>query len=220
MSTPEWLRLLPASDHSVILYVGQEISDEARSRVMALVRELEREPAAFVRNIQPAYCSLMLDYDPRIATERAVIEYAVELAGRAAPSRMLEANRVDIPVAYGGASGPDLEAVADHAGLSLKGVIELHSSTDYIVHFIGFSPGFAYLGGMSPRLASPRLRTPRTRVPAGSIAIGGLQTGIYSHATPGGWRIIGRTSLNLFDVRSNRPCALSIGDRVRFVPGV
>lgn len=220
MTTPDWLRLLPASDHSVILYVGQEISDEARSRVMALVRELEREPAALVRNIQPAYCSLMLDYDPRIATERTVIEYVLDLARRAAPSMVLESKRVEIPVAYGGPSGPDLESVADHAGLSIEDVIELHSSTDYIVHFIGFSPGFAYLGGMSPRLASPRLRTPRTRVPAGSIAIGGLQTGIYSHATPGGWRIIGRTSLSLFDVRSNPPCALSIGDRVRFVPGV
>nr|WP_198983390.1 5-oxoprolinase subunit PxpB [Herbaspirillum sp. ASV7] len=123
---------------------------------------------------------------------------------------------VEIPVVYGGSGGPDLENVARHTGLSVDEVIARHSGGDYVVYFIGFMPGFAYMGGLAPELATPRHTTPRVTIPAGSVGIGGEQTGIYPMASPGGWQLLGRTSLNLFDPSQEAPTLLRPGDRVRF----
>lgn len=130
----------------------------------------------------------------------------------AVPSR-----RIDIPVHYGGSAGSDLDEVARHTGLSRDEVIGLHSAAEYTVYFLGFLPGFAYLGGMDPRLATPRRREPRLMVPAGSVGIGGEQTGIYPIASPGGWQLIGRTSLPMFDSARDPPSLLLPGDTVCFV---
>jgi len=124
---------------------------------------------------------------------------------------------VEIPVVYGGESGPDLAFVAAHTGLSADEVIRRHTAPTYTVYFIGFTPGFPYLGGMDVRLTAPRLETPRARVPAGSVGIAGPQTGVYPLESPGGWRIIGRTHLPLFDLSAQPPSLLSPGDEVRFV---
>ncbi|EKK3989522.1 5-oxoprolinase subunit PxpB [Cronobacter sakazakii] len=129
-----------------------------------------------------------------------------------------EARRIEIPVVYGKDAGPDLSVVAHHAGLSEKQVVEMHAQVDYVVYFIGFQPGFPYLGGLVPELATPRRAEPRLQVPAGSVGIGGSQTGIYPLPTPGGWQIIGHTSRALFDPHSNPPGLLAPGDTVRFVP--
>jgi KipI family sensor histidine kinase inhibitor len=129
-----------------------------------------------------------------------------------------EPRTVEIPVAYGGDSGPDLQELADLRGLTPAQVIELHSSASYLVYFIGFVPGFAYLGGLPPVLATPRLQSPRKKVPKGSVAIGGSHTGIYPFETPGGWRLIGRTPLEIFDANSSDLSRLRIGDMVRFIP--
>ncbi|MCU7783547.1 5-oxoprolinase subunit PxpB [Lelliottia amnigena] len=125
---------------------------------------------------------------------------------------------IEIPVVYGGAGGPDLGEVARHAGLSEKQVVELHSSIDYVVWFLGFQPGFPYLGGLPERLATPRRAEPRLQVPAGSVGIGGAQTGIYPLVSPGGWQLIGHTPLPLFDSKRDEPVLLRPGDTVRFVP--
>ncbi len=125
---------------------------------------------------------------------------------------------VEIPVRYGGDDGPDLSDVARAAGLSDDDVVGVHSSAEYVVGFVGFSPGFAYLLGLDERIAVPRLKTPRPRVPAGSVGIGGAYTGVYPRATPGGWRLIGRTDIELFDPGRDPPALLRPGDRVRFVP--
>jgi len=125
---------------------------------------------------------------------------------------------IEIPVVYGGSAGPDLPEVAERAGLTPPQVVELHSSADYIVYFIGFQPGFPYLGGLDTRLHTPRRAEPRVVVPAGSVGIGGSQTGIYPLAAPGGWQLIGRTPLALFDPHSAEPVLLCPGDTVRFVP--
>jgi KipI family sensor histidine kinase inhibitor len=124
---------------------------------------------------------------------------------------------VEIPVAYGGANGPDLDAVAELTGHTPDEVVAMHSGAEYLVYFLGFSPGFPYLGGLPESIAAPRLETPRRRVPAGSVAIGGQQTGVYPIASPGGWRIIGRTPLRLFDPGADPPVLLRMGDHVRFV---
>lgn len=123
---------------------------------------------------------------------------------------------IDIPVVYGGAGGPDIDVVARHTGLSTKEVIERHSSGEYIVYFIGFMPGFAYMGGLEPALATPRRDEPRLSIPAGSVGIGGEQTGIYPLASPGGWQLLGRTSQPLFDPAQTPPTLLRPGDRVHF----
>lgn len=123
---------------------------------------------------------------------------------------------IDIPVVYGGADGPDLEAVARHTGLSTREVIERHSGGNYVVYFIGFMPGFAYMGGLDPALATPRHTQPRLSIAAGSVGIGGEQTGIYPLPSPGGWQLLGRTMVSLFDPNQQPPTLLRPGDRVRF----
>lgn len=129
-----------------------------------------------------------------------------------------ESRFIEIPVVYGKEAGPDLGEVARHAGLSEKQVVELHASVDYVVWFLGFQPGFPYLGGLPEKLHTPRRGEPRLQVPAGSVGIGGQQTGIYPLASPGGWQLIGLTPLALFDAHREEPVLLRPGDTVRFVP--
>ncbi|ECY3263986.1 5-oxoprolinase subunit PxpB, partial [Salmonella enterica subsp. enterica serovar Saintpaul] len=129
-----------------------------------------------------------------------------------------DSRSVEIPVIYGGAGGPDLAAVARHSGLSEKQVVELHASVEYVVWFLGFQPGFPYLGNLPESLHMPRRAEPRLQVPAGSVGIGGAQTGIYPLSTPGGWQLIGLTPLKLFDPMQEPPVLLRPGDSVRFVP--
>lgn len=129
-----------------------------------------------------------------------------------------ESRRIEIPVIYGGSFGPDLSQVAEHCDLSVSQVVEQHSSVDYVVYFLGFQPGFAYLAGLAPTLATPRRAEPRLMVPAGSVGIGGSQTGVYPLATPGGWQLIGQTSVKLFNPADEKPTLLAPGDIVRFVP--
>jgi KipI family sensor histidine kinase inhibitor len=129
-----------------------------------------------------------------------------------------ESRRIEIPVIYGGNFGPDLSEVAEHCGLSVSQVVEQHSSVDYVVYFLGFQPGFAYLAGLASALSTPRRAEPRLMVPAGSVGIGGSQTGVYPLATPGGWQLIGQTSVKLFNPADEKPTLLAPGDIVRFVP--
>lgn len=202
---------VPASDHSLLVRFGDEISPDTHRRVRDFVRAFR---APWLRNLHPAYSTVLISFDPLRATHAEVEAAARAAAGSApaAPSRLIE-----IPVRYGGEFGPDLNDVAEHNQLTQEEVIDLHTSADYLVYFLGFSPGFPYLGGMDPRIATPRLPSPRKLVPAGSIAIGGSQTGIYPVASPGGWRLIGRTDLELFRAGRQPPTLLEMGDRVRFV---
>ncbi len=171
-----------------------------------------------VEECVPGYTSLLVIYDPfRLdyqELEARIKQMLPTLTG--ASSRLGRA--VEIPVRYGGEDGPDLKFVAEHCGLTEDEVVRLHSAIEYPVYFIGFLPGFPYLGGMDARLTTPRLEKPRQRVPAGSVGIAGGQTGIYPLDSPGGWRIIGRTDEILFDAQRQEPALLSPGDRVRFKP--
>jgi KipI family sensor histidine kinase inhibitor len=206
----------------LLLRFGDAIDAGTNARVHAAAREVAALRPPWLRDVVPAYASLALFVDPDAfpatadpldAAARWLRQLPLDCDAAGEPSRMIE-----IPVLYGGTDGPDLEAVAAHAGLSIRDVIERHAAGEYTVAMLGFAPGFPYLIGLDPGLAMPRLETPRTRVVAGSVGIGGEQTGIYSRPGPGGWRIIGRTSAVLFDPLRTSPSLLLPGDRVRFVP--
>jgi KipI family sensor histidine kinase inhibitor len=207
-----------ASDRSLMIYLGDSIDLDTHHRVLKLLRLLESEPIPGVRNLHPAYNSMLVVFDPvalaHADLERTLTGYLDRLESIALP----QPRTVEIPVAYGAENGPDLNDVAAHHQISPERVIQIHSSAEYIVYFMGFVPGFAYLGGLPPELATPRLKAPRTRVPKGSVAIGGTHTGVYSFETHGGWRLIGKTSLDIFDPDSVELSRLTIGDLVRFVP--
>jgi KipI family sensor histidine kinase inhibitor len=207
----------PASDRSLLVAFGESISVETHRRVFHLTRALEG--ARGILNLHPAYASLLVEFDPRLR-DHAQIEALVRQceAGKWEGTRVAESRLVEIPVRYGGEFGPDLPDVARHTGLTPERVVEMHAAAAYLVYFLGFAPGFAYLGGLPPELATPRLSAPRKRVPAGSVAIGGNQTGVYPIESPGGWRIIGHTDAKLFDPNAAEPVLLRMGDRLRFVP--
>ena len=202
----------------MLIYFGEKISIHAHEQVRKLLRLLELEPVAGVRNLHPAYNSVIVNFDPlkwrHEDLERDLRKYLSRL-GRV---KLPEPRQVGIPVCYGGEFGPDLEDVAALHGMTPERVIELHSSATYVVYFLGFVPGFAYLGELPQELVTPRLLTPRKRVPVGSVGIAGNQTGVYPFEAPGGWRLLGRTPLAMFRTDRKDLSLLSIGDRVRFVP--
>jgi inhibitor of KinA len=207
-----------ASDQSLLVVLAQEITLEAHRRIVGLTRLLEREPIAGVRNLHPAYCSLLIIFDG-LRWRHAELETVLRsYLDQVETAREPEPRLVEIPVCYDTTFGIDLEAAASACSLSVPQVVEMHSSQEYIVYFLGFVPGFAYLGDLPAGLAVPRLASPRKAVPRGSVAIAGRQTGIYPLVTPGGWRIIGRTPLRMFQPERKEMCVLSIGDRARFVP--
>jgi len=206
----------PASDRSLFISFGEEISWEGHQSVKHAVRNLLGVRGLL--NLHPAYASVLVDFDPHLydhAEATALIAERLEAHRDEAPP---PDRVVEIPVAFGGDGGPDLADVARHTGLSAARVVEVFSAAEYVVYFVGFSTCFPYLGGLPPELATPRLSAPRKHVPVGSVAIGGPQAGIYPLASPGGWRLIGRTKLTLFDAASEPPPLLRMGDRVRFVP--
>ena len=212
------IRFQPASDRSLLVYVGDAITMESHRRVRALLYLIEREPIPGVRNLHPAYCSLLITFDP-LSMDHTTLEAALRpYVARVDDVRFPPSRQVDIPVCYGGEFGPDLEELASLRGVTATHAIELHASADYTVYFIGFVPGFAYLGGLPDALATPRLSTPRRVVVPGSVAIGSNQTGVYPVASPGGWRVIGRTPATMFSPDRDPMSLLAIGDRVRFVP--
>jgi KipI family sensor histidine kinase inhibitor len=208
--------LRPASDRSLLISFGDAISLEAHLLVTHLTHALEGAPG--VLNLHPAYASVLLDYDPRLRSRQEMETLVQERFASAIAHDPEPPRTIELPVRYGGEEGPDLEAVARHSGLSPECVVEKFASVDYVVYFVGFSTCFPYLGGLPPELATPRLSAPRRNVPAGSVAIGGAQAGVYPLSSPGGWRIIGRTSLPLFDPQSAPPPLLRMGDHVRFSP--
>jgi inhibitor of KinA len=205
----------PASDRSLSISFGDAISWETHQSVRGAVRCLDGVRG--ILNLHPAYTSVLVDFDPHLydhAEAAALVRQYLDAHRHEDPP---PARLVEIPVHYGGESGPDLPDVARHTGFSPERVVELFASAEYIVYFVGFSTCFPYLGGLPPELATPRLSAPRKNVPVGSVAIGGPQAGIYPLASPGGWRLIGRTGLRLFDPAGTPPPLLRMGDRVKFI---
>ena len=195
---------------------GVDLLVNERVRRMAALVAAMRHPA--IEAVVPAYCTLALQYDPDAIGWTELVDLLLSCEQRLAEAAVPESRTIEIPVCYGDELGPDLEAVAAHAGLAKEEVIRLHSGADYRIYAIGFAPGFCYLGGLDPRIHAPRLTTPRLHVPAGSVGIAGGQTGVYPLASPGGWQLIGRTPLRLFAPDREPPVSYQPGDTIRFRP--
>jgi inhibitor of KinA len=212
----ERMKIIPASDSSLLVVFGNEISPTLHKRVIALFHALQAWHDPRIRNLHPGYASLLIDFDPLQLTHDELSSVVEQLASASDSEAARRANVITIPVCYDIDLGPDLPDVAQHAGLPVEGVVGLHSSPNYLVYFFGFTPGFAYLGGLPDALHMPRLATPRPLVVGGSVGIAGRQTGIYPCDSPGGWRLIGRTPLRMFDHEATSPALLQPGDKVRF----
>lgn len=213
------MTIRPVGDTMLLVEWAHAIDPVVNQKVIALAARLRARLEAAVRDIVPGYCSLGVHFDPLrtdlAGLERAIREEAAQVSGE---ETTVSGAMHEIPVRYGGPHGPDLPAVAEWARCSPAEVIERHVARVYRVYMLGFIPGFAYLGVVDPAIAAPRRQVPRERVPAGSVGIAGGQTGIYPIASPGGWQLIGRTDVTLFDPSRATPSLLAPGDLVRFVP--
>lgn len=212
------VKILTAGDSSLLLQFGNAIDPEINARIAATVQMMKEQHIEGVVDLIPAFCSLLINYDPRVISygemrRRMEKILSVEIAAGARKKKIYE-----IPVCYGGELGPDLATIAEHAGLTEQEVIDIHSSSDYLIYMLGFLPGFTYLGGLDERIHTPRLANPRIRIPAGSVGIGGSQTGIYPMDSPGGWQLMGMTPVKTYDPEREIPILVEAGDYIRFVP--
>ena len=208
--------IFPASDRSLLISFGDEISLAHHREVARLTQALVGTRG--ILNLHPAFTTLLIDFDPRLLYHEAVESIVRERMHQAEAAPPAQSRTVEIAVRFGGEFGPDLNDVATNAGLDPRAVIDCFCAAGYEVYFVGFSTCFPYLGGLPRDLATPRLSAPRKLVPQGSVAIAGSQAGIYPLASPGGWRLIGRTALRLFDPTAEPPPLLRMSDRVVFRP--
>lgn len=210
------LRVLPAGDSAVLVELGDKISPQISRQVHSLAAAVEKYQFHGLGEAVPGYTTLLIHFDPLILTMEAVTAHIGNLSAQISTDLPLATGRcVDIPVVY---DGPDLLSLAEAKNLSPSELIQIHSSREYLVYMIGFTPGFAYLGEVDERIAAPRLASPRKLVPAGSVGIAGRQTGVYPIDSPGGWQLIGQTNLRFFNPYNNQPSLLAPGDTVIFRP--
>ena len=212
------IRILTAGDSSLLVEFGKKISPEINRKITAAVQMMKEQHIEGVVDVIPAFCSLLINYDPRVVTYGEIKERIQKIVRLEVKTGEVRKRIFEIPVCYGGEYGPDLGNIAEHAGLSEEEVIEIHSSRDYLIYMLGFLPGFTYLGGLDERIHTPRLANPRIKINAGSVAIGGSQTGIYPLDSPGGWQLMGMTPVKTYDPGRENPILVEAGDYIRFVP--
>lgn len=210
-------KIVPLGDSALLVQFGAEIDVGINQRVHALAALIRHAPLTGLVETVPAYATLLIHYDPLVLPYSKIREWVrTQLEGLEAASSS-KPRQVEVPVRYGGEYGTDLEFVADYHHLRVEDVIRIHSERAYTVYMMGFTPGFPYMGKLDDAIATPRLETPRTHVPAGTVAIAGSQTGIYPIDSPGGWRLIGHISLQLFEPQAQSPFLFFPGDTVKFV---
>lgn len=213
----ENVRFLPCGDRAVTVEWGSTIDEHINRQVHAFARKVEALSHPAITEVVPTYRSATVHYRPEVFSYEELNQLLAPLAqGSAEEAEELPV--VEIPVCYGGEYGPDLLEVAQHCSLTPEEVIARHTAPTYRIYMLGFTPGFPYLGGMDPSIAAPRRKEPRIHIPAGSVGIAGEQTGVYPIVSPGGWQLIGRTPLRLFDPQKEQPILLSAGAGIRFVP--
>ena len=208
----------PVGDCAISIDFGQVIDPKINRQIRQVIEQIKVLQLDGIIELVPTYCALLVQYDAMVYSYSDICRI---LEPTLQESVMDSANElvtiVEIPTVYGGEFGPDLGFVASHNHLSEAEVVSIHSGTDYLVYMLGFIPGFTYLGGMDPRIATPRLSSPRTLIPAGSVGIAGEQTGTYPSDSPGGWQIIGRTPVTMYDMSKKQAALLQAGDYVRYV---
>ena len=209
----------PVGDCAISIDFGQAIDPKINRQIRQVIEQIKLLQLDGIIELVPTYCALLVQYDAMVytysdicGTLNPILQESVTDSGNE------RVTIVEIPTIYGGEYGPDLGFVASHNHISEDEVVSIHSGTDYLVYMLGFIPGFTYLGGMDPRIATPRLSSPRTLIPAGSVGIAGEQTGTYPSDSPGGWQIIGRTPLTMYDMSKKQAALLRAGDYVRYVP--
>lgn len=210
------VRYLVSGDCSVCVEFGNEISPEINKKIRAFKIAIEKSGIQGIVETIPTYRSLLVYYKPEIIGFQAITEEFEKLMGSLDNIEIPPPSVIEIPVLYGGEMGPDIENVAEHNKKTVEEVIKIHTSEEYLIYMIGFIAGFPYLGGMSKEIATPRLKSPRVKIDGGSVGIAGEQTGIYPVDSPGGWQLIGRTPLKLYDAEREKPVLLEAGQYIRF----
>ena len=210
------VRYLVSGDCSVCVEFGNEISPEINKKIRAFKIAVEKSGIPGIVETVPTYRSLLVHYKPEIIGFRELTEKFEELMGSLSNIQIPPPTVIEIPVLYGGGMGPDIENVAEHNHKTVEEVIRIHTSEDYLIYMLGFIAGFPYLGGMSREIATPRLKSPRVKIDGGSVGIAGEQTGVYPVDSPGGWQLIGRTPLKLYDADREKPVLLEAGQYIRF----
>ena len=209
----------PVGDRAISIDFGQVIDPKINRHIRQTIERIKELQLEGIIELVPTYCALLVEYDAMLYSYSDIcniIEPTLEEGMTDTTNELVTV--VEVPTVYGGEFGPDLSFVATHNHLSEDEVVSIHSGTDYLVYMLGFIPGFTYLGGMDPRIATPRLSSPRTLIPAGSVGIAGEQTGTYPSDSPGGWQIIGRTPVTMYDMSKAQVALLNAGDYVRYVP--
>jgi inhibitor of KinA len=213
------MRFLNAGDSGLVIEFGNEISEGINRRVSYMTGKLDQAKLPGILDIVPSYRSILVNFDPLRISARDITGTVTAAAGDfSASSEAAGGEVIEIPVCYGGDKGPDMDFISAHTGLPPEEVIRIHSSVEYLIYMIGFTPGFPYLGGMPKEIATPRLQKPRALIPAGSVGIAAGQTGIYPVESPGGWQLLGRTPLKIFDCNREPPFLLAAGNYLKFVP--
>ena len=206
-------------DKSIVVEFGNEINEDINKKVISLMKVIEKSSLKnVVTEMVPTYRSLMINYNPLNIEYDDLINKVKELEQKMEEIKIEKSKIHEIPVCYNNQFGIDIETVANHNNLTVDEVIQIHTSKEYLIYMLGFTPGFPYLGGMDERIATPRLQIPRTKIHAGSVGIAGTQTGVYPIDSPGGWQIIGRTPIKLYDENREQQILLTAGDFIKFVP--
>ncbi|WP_299197052.1 5-oxoprolinase subunit PxpB [uncultured Amphritea sp.] len=217
-TTANHFRIEVAGENALIIYFGEKTDPRVSAQVQQAVTILETELSGKLIDMVPSYASLLVIYN-QLATDHLAVRSCIrKVLGQLEDCDSSEGNLVILPAYYSTESGPDLEALAQRADLSIEEVIKIHSEMEYRVYAIGFAPGFAYLGEVDERIAAPRLSTPRTKVPRGAIAIADRQTAVYPAVSPGGWNLIGLCPTRMFDPKATPTMPVQVGDRIRFNP--
>lgn len=212
------MRCKPAGDSALVAEFPQEINSQVNDKVHSLARKITEAQIPGVTELVPAFCSLMIYYQPDLISYRELKQKIEALGEDSTAVRTAKKRILKIPCCYGARFGCDLADMEKYMQLTRDEIIAIHSSVDYKIYMLGFLPGFVYLGGLDKRLEMPRLRTPRVKIQPGSVGIGGNQTGVYPLASPGGWRLMGGTPVEFYDPKKEDPILCRAGEYIRFIP--